>query len=95
MTRFMTAPITDVVPRRRGSEPSRRAQIRAQYQDALRNAVLDHHEALVVEMDANDKPLTIRNRIQRAAEAIGITDLRIRRRGNRVVAYREGDSPNP
>ncbi|HZU14019.1 MAG TPA: hypothetical protein VFB58_14350 [Chloroflexota bacterium] len=93
MTRFKTAPITDVVPRRRGTEPSRRAQIRTQYQDALKNAVLDHHEALVVEMDANDKPLTIRNRIQRAAEALGVSDLRVRRRGNRIVAYREGDIP--
>jgi hypothetical protein len=51
---------------------------------------MDHGEALVVELDDDDKPLTIRNRIKRAAQTLGIDDLFVRRRGNKVIAYRTG-----
>jgi hypothetical protein len=39
-------------------------------------------------MDPSDKPLTIRNRIKRAADALGYADITIRRRRNTIVAYR-------
>lgn len=92
MPRFTTAPVEQVAPKRRQRQPSQRSQIRKQYQDALRDAVSYKHEALVVELDPSDKPLTIRNRIKRAAETLGIEDLVIRRRKNRIVAYVPGET---
>jgi hypothetical protein len=89
--RFTTAPVEQVAPKRRQRQPSQRSQIRKQYQEALRDAVLYKHEALVVELDPTDKPLTIRNRIKRAADALGIDGLVVRRRKDRIVAYVPGE----
>jgi hypothetical protein len=89
MPRFTTAPVEEVAPKRKQRNPSQRAQTRRQYQDALRSALIDNREALVVELESEDKPLTIRNRIKRAAEALGLDDVAIRRRGNRIVAYQD------
>lgn len=92
MPRFTTAPVEQVAPKRRQRQPSQRSQIRKQYQDALRDAVAYKHEALVVELDPADKPLTVRNRIKRAAESLGIEDLVVRRRKNRIIAYVPGET---
>ena len=87
MPRFTTAPVVEVVPKRRSRQPSMRSQIQREYQEAVRDALLNRHEALVVELDANDKPLTVRNRIKRAAERLGLENVTIRRRRDRIVAY--------
>ena len=87
MPRFTSAPVEEVVPQRKQRQPSQRAQTQQQYQDALRDALLDKHEALVVELEPDDKPLTIRNRIKRAAETLGLENVAIRRRRDRIVAY--------
>ncbi|GAC1323834.1 MAG: hypothetical protein NVS2B16_01800 [Chloroflexota bacterium] len=87
MVRFSTAPVEEVVPKSKQRQPSQRAQIQEQYQDALRDAVIEHHSALVVELEPDDKPLTIRNRIKRAADVLGYENIVIRRRGERMVAY--------
>lgn len=87
MARFTTAPVQDVAPKRTQKQPSQRAQVQQQYQDALRSAVVDSHQALVVELEPSDKPLTVRNRIKRAVQALDLQDVVIRRKGNRIVAY--------
>jgi hypothetical protein len=87
MPRFTTAPVQQVAPKRKQRQPSQRSQIQKQYQEALRDAVLYKHEALVVELDPGDKPLTVRNRIKRAAKALDLSNIVVRRRGSRVVAY--------
>lgn len=87
MPQFSTAPVREVAPKRRQRQPSQRAVIRKQYEDALRDAVQYKHEALVVSLDAHDKPLTIRNRIRRAADALGLKNVVIRRRKDKIVAY--------
>jgi hypothetical protein len=87
MPRFTTAPVDDVAPKRRQRQPSQRAQTQQQYQEALRSALLDKSEALVVELDPEDKPLTIRNRIKRAADLLGLEHVVIRRKRDRIVAY--------
>jgi hypothetical protein len=92
MPRFTTAPVEQVAPKRRQRQPSQRSQIRKQYQEALRDAVSYKHEALVVELDPSDKPLTIRNRIKRAAETLGIDGLVVRRRKDRIIAYVPGEA---
>lgn len=92
MARFTTAPVAEVAPKSKQRQPSMRSQVQQQYQDALRGAVQERHEALVVELDPDDKPLTIRNRIKRAADLLGLEDVVIRRRGDRIVAYlQDGD----
>ena len=88
MPRFTTAPIEEVVPKRKSRQPSMRSQIRHEYQEAVRDALVRRGEALVVELEPDDKPLTIRNRIKRAAESIGVDNVTIRRRRDRIVAYR-------
>ena len=87
MPRFTTAPVEDVAPKRKQRQPSQRAQIQKQYQEALRDAMLHKQEALVVELEADDKPLTIRNRIKRAAEVLGLENVNIRRKRDRIVVY--------
>jgi len=87
MPRFTTAPVEEVMPARRQRQPSQRAQIQKQYQNALKDAVLDQHEALVIELDPDDKPLTVRSRIKRAATALGLDNIVIRRRRNKIMAY--------
>lgn len=87
MARFTTAPLQDVLPKRKLRQSSLRSQTQQQYRDLLQTAVVDRHQALVVELDPEDKPLTIRNRLLRAADTLGITNLVIRRRGQRVIAY--------
>ena len=77
----------EVAPKRRQRQPSQRAQTQQQYQEALRSALLDKSEALVVELDPGDKPLTIRNRIKRAADLLGLEHIVIRRKKDRIVAY--------
>jgi hypothetical protein len=94
MVRFTSAPVEEVAPKRKQRQPSQRAQIQREYQEALRDAVLDRQEALIVELDADDKALTIRNRIRRAATVIGLEDIVIRRRGQRVVAYASAPEDN-
>lgn len=89
MPRFTSAPVEEVVPRRKQRQPSQRAQMQKQYQDALRDAVLNRHEALVVELEPDDKPLTIRNRIKRAAEVLGLENVMIRRKRDRIIAYQQ------
>lgn len=91
MPRFATAPVEQVAPKRTNRQPSQRAQVRKQYEDALRDAVQYKHEALVVELDAEDKPLTIRNRIRRAADTLGLENVVIRRRRNKIVAYQRDE----
>ena len=92
MPRFSTAPIDEVVPQRKQRQPSQRAQTQREYQDALRHAIVDEGQALVIELDPDDKPLTLRNRIKRAAEALGREGVAIRRRKDRIVAYLSDDS---
>lgn len=87
MARFTSAPVEEVAPRRKQRQPSQRAQTQKLYQDALRNALLEQHQALVVELEPEDKPLTIRNRIKRAAQTLGLENVTIRRRRDRIVAY--------
>jgi hypothetical protein len=89
VTRFTTAPIEDVVPKRKAKQPTQRAQTREQYQQALRNAILGRSEALVVELEDGEKALTIRNRIKAAADWLGLEHIKIRRRGNRIIAYQD------
>lgn len=86
MVRFGTAPVEEVVPKRASRGPSQRAIIQRQYQDALRDA-LNRDEALIVELEWEDKALTIRNRIKRAAQALGHDDITIRRSKDRIYAY--------
>lgn len=95
MAQFTVAPVEEVVPKRKLRQPSHRAQVQEQYQVALQNALSDTGQALVVEMDASDKPLTIRNRIKRAADALGYDDITIRRRKNKIVAYRPDGRGEP
>jgi hypothetical protein len=92
MVRFTTAPVDEVAPKRKQRQPSQRAQIQRQYQDALRQGLIDRREAVVVELEPDDKALTIRNRIKRAADRLGLEDVAIRRRGNRIIAYRTEDA---
>jgi hypothetical protein len=87
MPRFTSAPLEEVVPQRKQRQPSQRSQTQKQYQDALRDALLERREALVVELEPDDKPLTIRNRIKRAADGLGLENVAIRRRRDRIVAY--------
>jgi hypothetical protein len=87
MPRFSTAPVEDVVPKRRQRQPSQRAQTQKQYREELQSALNDRHQALVVELEPEDKPLTIRNRIKRAAESLGLEEIAIRRRKDRIIAY--------
>jgi hypothetical protein len=89
MPQFTVARVEEVIPKRKQRQPSQRAQVQAQYQEALRNALNVEGRALVVEMDPSDKPLTIRNRIRRAADSLGYEDVTIRRRRNKIVAYRQ------
>jgi hypothetical protein len=89
MPRFTTVAAEEVMPKRKQRQPSQRAQVQQQYQTALRDALRNDGQALVVEMDPSDKPLTIRNRIKRAADALGYSDITIRRRKNTIVAYRQ------
>jgi hypothetical protein len=86
MVKFTTAPISDVAPKRLQRQPSQRSIIHQQYTAALRDALAEG-QALVIELEPNDKALTIRNRLNRAAAALGREDVTVRRRGNRVVAY--------
>jgi hypothetical protein len=95
MVRFTTAPVDEVAPKRKQRQPSQRAQIQRQYQDALRQGLIDRREAVVVELEPDDKALTIRNRIKRAADRLGLEDVAIRRRGNRIIAYRTEDAEEP
>ncbi len=87
MPRFTTAPVEEVAPKRKQRQPSQRAQIQKQYQDALRDAMVQKQEALVVELEPEDKPLTIRNRIKRAADVLGLENVTIRRKRDRIVVY--------
>ncbi len=87
MARFSSAPVEEVLPQRSARQPSKRAQIQTQYQEALREAVLEKREALVVQLEPEDKALTIRNRIKRAAELLGVEDIVIRLRRDRVIAF--------
>jgi hypothetical protein len=87
MPRFSTAPVDEVAPKRKQRHTSKRAQIQKQYQDALREAIDNGGQALVIELEPEDKPLTVRNRIKRAADTIGIENITIRRRKDRILAY--------
>jgi hypothetical protein len=94
MAKFGTAPIQDVVPRRQQHRPSQRAQIQAEYQQALQDAI-DNQLALVVELEDDDNPLTIKNRLKRAAESLGIEHLLIRRRKHRIIAFQPEEGQHP
>jgi hypothetical protein len=87
MPRFSTAPVEDVAPKRKQRHPSKRATIQRQYQEALREAIDNGGQALVIELEPDDKPLTVRNRIKRAADNLGIENITIRRRRDRILAY--------
>ena len=89
MPRFTTTPLEEVLPQRRYQGPSRRTIMRQEYEAAVRDALMDHKEALVVLLEEEDNPLTIRNRIKRAATSLGLQNVVIRRRGDRIVAYQE------
>lgn len=86
MARFSTAPLQEVVPPPITKGPSQRALLQEEYREALKNA-LDVGEALVLDLEPDDKPLTIRNRLTKAAHALGREDLTIRRKRNRILAY--------
>jgi hypothetical protein len=43
----------------------------------------------VVEFESTDKALTIRNRIKKTMTTLALEDATIRRRGGRIVIYRE------
>jgi hypothetical protein len=86
MAHFSTAPVNEVAPQRKTKGPSPRSVLQQEYREALQNA-LDAGEALVIELESDDKPLTIRNRVSKAAAALGHEDLTIRRKGNRILAY--------
>lgn len=92
MATFTIAPIDEVAPRGRERKLSARALMQARYRDALLDALQAPGSALVVQLEPDEKPLTIRNRIKRAAEQLGRDDLTIRRRGNRIVAYAPTES---
>lgn len=94
MPRFTAAPLEDVVPPPKRRHPSRRAQVEQQYQQALLDA-LAKLEALVVELEDGDQPVTIRNRLRRAGERLGIEQLSIRKRGTRIIAYRVREDEVP
>lgn len=94
MAKFVMAPIRDVVPAYHRRNRSRRAEVRAQYEQALQDA-LDQQQALVVELEEGEKPLTIRARLRNAAEALSFEDIVIRRRGDQIVAYRRGEEEAP
>ena len=94
MARFGMAPVQEVVPKKYQERPSQRAQLRAQYQQALQDAV-NQQQALVVELEEGDKDMTIRARLRKAAEALGLEDIVIRRRGNQVIAYRPAEEEAP
>ena len=51
MPRFTTAPVQEVMPQRKQRQPSQRAQMQQQYRDALQDAIVNKHEALVVELE--------------------------------------------
>lgn len=91
MPRFTTAPIEEVAPKRTQRQQSQRAQTQQRYQEALREAI-EHGRALVVELEPDDKPLTIRNRMKRAAQSLGLEDVVIRRKKDRIAAYIPGTS---
>jgi len=86
MPRFSTAPVHEVAPQRISTPPSQRSVLQQEYREALQSA-LDAGQALVIDLEPDDKPLTIRNRVSKAAAALGHEDLTIRRRGNRILAY--------
>lgn len=88
MAQFSSAPVNQVVPQRKQRQPSQRVQTQQQYQEALRAALDSPGMALVTQLEGDDKPLTIRSRIKRAAEAIGADDIVIRRRKDKIYAYR-------
>lgn len=92
MTRFTTAPVDEIVPRRRERAPSQRAELQRQYRDAIENAIINEGEALIVHLDPDEKPLTIRSRVKKAAQSLGLDSVVIRRRGRRIIVYqpREG-----
>ncbi|MGI8967840.1 MAG: hypothetical protein ACR2GA_01890 [Chloroflexota bacterium] len=87
MAQFTVARVEDVVPKKKPRQPSQRAQTQEQYQEALRRALSITGQALVVELTPDEKPLTVRNRIKRAADVLGYEDIAIRRRKDRIVAY--------
>jgi hypothetical protein len=87
MPRFTNTSHDDVLPQNKRDQPSLRQQTQQQYQDRLRSAVVERHQALVVELEPEDKPLTIRNRLKRAGERLGIANLVICQRGRQVIAY--------
>ncbi len=86
MPHFSTAPVDEVVPQRQTKGPSPRSVLQQEYREALQSA-LDAGQALVIDLEPDDKPLTIRNRVSKAAAALGHEDLTIRRKGNRILAY--------
>ncbi len=94
MPRFSTAPVTEVAPQRTTKGPSPRSLLQQEYREVLQNA-LDVGHALVIEQDPADKALTIRNRVSKAAQALGHDDLTIRRKGTTILAYSRlaDDSP--
>jgi len=86
MPHFSTAPVDEVAPQRKTRGPSPRSVLQQEYREALQSA-LDAGQALVVDLEPDDKPLTIRNRVSKAAAVLGHGNLTIRRKGNRVLAY--------
>jgi hypothetical protein len=86
MPTFSTASRADVVPKQQTKGPSQRTIIHEHYVSALRDA-LDAGQALVIELEPDDKEFTIKNRINRAVKTLGREDLTVRRRGDQLVAY--------
>jgi hypothetical protein len=68
--------------------------MRAQYEQALQEAI-DQQQALIIVLEEGDNALTIRNRIARAAARLGLGDIVVRRRGERIVAYRQQEEVAP
>lgn len=91
MAQFKRVPVDEARPLTKAKVPSQRDQIRREYEEALRDAVIDHGEALAILIGPDDKPLTIKNRIDRAAQALGLDRIKVRRKGDYVFAYDDED----
>jgi hypothetical protein len=94
MAQFKRVPVDEARPVTKAKVPSQRDQIRREYEEALQDAVIGHGEALAILIGPDDKPLTIKNRIDRAAQSLGLDHIKVRRKGDYVYAYVDSDGSN-
>lgn len=95
MPSFTSSPVASVLPKtNKTANPGvRKAAFQAMLSQVQTLVDTDENDtnrpALIVELDETDKPITIRNQINRAAAQLGIT-MYVRRRGSQVIAYKTG-----